>query len=150
MSVKVHDFCNTAPQVSKRANLISLAMAIKMQSTDNPAVRSKTSLHFSRFVAAWSLCDLNISFPSLCGIGSEVLYLDPRHTPVPTDLCTGSQAFGALYRVEVEGSSLAPEVLVYDSACYACSMSGPSCSLKDVRPRNFILQCYGIQFHVVQ
>lgn len=49
------------------------------------------------------------------------------------DLCTGSQAFVGVYQIEIEGASAASEVIVYDSACYACSYTGPACAQKTVR-----------------
>ena len=35
--------------------------------------------------------------------------------------------------MEIEGSSVTPEILMYDSVCYACTISpSTSCTLKDV------------------
>ena len=50
------------------------------------------------------------------------------------DLCQGSQAFGGVYQLELEGVSLKPQVVVYDSACYECTTSdtAASCALKNV------------------
>ena len=49
-----------------------------------------------------------------------------------TGLCSGSQAFGGFYSLDLGNPRQQVNVLVYDSVCFDCSTTGPTCSEKTV------------------
>ena len=69
------------------------------------------------------------------------------------DLCVGSQAFGGVYQVEVEEGGVAPQVVMYDSACYTCSMTEnptATCALKAVRSDSHQAKAIAFYCHIAK